>query len=99
MKPAVVVTRDVAPDGSRHRPVVAKVTSMDLIGFEGMEEGFHMGVVGHLARAVHALGEAELGKPLAEGVPGVLDSAVAVEDDPGTGSSVEHCAIQGRERE
>jgi hypothetical protein len=69
------------------------------VALHGVEERFHVGVVGDLAGAVHALHEAERGQPISEGIGGVFDAAVGVEDDPGARASVEDGAIEGGQRE
>jgi hypothetical protein len=49
-----------------------------------MEERFHVGVVVHLASAVHALQHAEPGDLVAELPGGVFDATVTVEQHAGS---------------
>ena len=58
-----------------------------------------MGIVGHRAGAVHALHETQLLQALAKAEGAELDTAVAMENESGSGSAVVHDAVERGERE
>src|SRR5438552_6295561 len=60
-----------------------------------MEERFHVGVVIHLARPVHALEKAVLGKAVAHVVSSVLDAAIGMENDTRSRLSVAYRVGEG----
>src|SRR5512134_3794393 len=64
-----------------------------------MEEGLDKGVVGDLARTVHALNEPELGNALLEGAGGVLDASVGMEHHSLPRPPRPHGAVQRPQRE
>src|SRR2546428_1273246 len=59
-----------------------------------MKKGFDEGVVGHLARTVHALGEPELGKALLERRARVFSTSIGVKDEPALCASATHSAVE-----
>lgn len=85
MDSTAVVERQVAAPGSQYPAVLSEDPDMEDVGFHRVEERRHVRVVGHLFWPVHALDDARLGQALAEGVGGILDGAVGMEDQPDGG--------------
>jgi hypothetical protein len=62
---------------------------MNDVRLHRVEERLHVGVVCDLLPwPVHALHEAERGQPGAEGIRGVLDAPVGMEDEPRPGTPI-----------
>src|SRR5262245_52504268 len=72
---------------------------MDGVALHRMEERLHIRVVGDFSRPVHALHETQGGQAIAERVGGVLDAAVAMEDDAGPRLPMADGTVEGRQRE
>ena len=72
---------------------------MEDLRFHGMEEGLDEGIVGHLPGTVHALGDAKFGQTLFEGMGGVFNSPVGVEEQAARWFAVAHRPVQGGERQ
>src|SRR5439155_23079750 len=64
-----------------------------------VEEGLDKGVVGHLSRPVHALPEAQLGKPIFERASRVLAASVGVEHEAALGASARHGTVERAQRQ
>ena len=61
-----------------------------------MEERLHEGIVRHLARTVHALGDLQLFEPFAEGIGIVFNTAIGVEDQPRFRAALGHRMLSAR---
>ena len=65
------------------------------VALHRMEKRFDEGVVGHLAGAVHALNETELGKTVLECCGGIFGTPISVKDQPAPWPAAVHGAVQG----
>lgn len=76
MQPVLIVEGEVAAQGVAQRRVLIEAHFVEAFEFEGVEEGFDVGVVIHGARTIHALNEAMVGERLLEQARAVFDAAI-----------------------
>ena len=79
MQTLLIVEVEVALQGSPEWRFGIEALLVQAFDLEGVEEGFHVCVVIHGARAIHALNEAMTFELVLEGARAVLDAAVRVE--------------------
>ncbi len=83
MQPVLIVEAEVAAQGLAQRRVLIEAHFVEAFEFEGVEEGFHVGVVIHGARTIHALNEAMFAERLFVQARAVFDAAIGMEEDAG----------------
>ena len=66
MEPLLVVEPDVTEELDSEGIIGVEGDVEEPLGLQGMEEGFHMGVVVHLTRPIHALDEPVPGEGVAQ---------------------------------
>ena len=91
----LVVEADVVVDGVVEGIGAGECFAIEEFGLQEMEERLHVGVVVHLAGAVHALDDVVASQEGFEVVSGVFDAAVAVEDQARGGVAQCDGAAQG----
>jgi len=76
MQPLLVVKFDIRPDLFPQLLFSTERETMVGIGLEAVEEGFHVSVVGHLPRTIHALNISQCLESVTEGMGRVFDSSI-----------------------
>jgi len=99
MQSFLVVKFDVCPNLFSQLLFSSECEAMIGIGFEAVKEGFHVGIVGHLSRTVHALNITEGLESVTNGVGRVFDASVRVKDHGALGSSPGDGPIQCQQGE
>lgn len=81
MQTAAVVSAEVPADDLDQCRIAVERQGMNDLGFHGMPEGLHEGVVGQLARSVHALHDLQRREVGTIGMGGILDPTIRMEDE------------------
>jgi hypothetical protein len=95
MDAGVVVEGEVGAKSLPQLRIGVEPLAMDVLALQGMEERFHVGVVIHLARPIHALDEALAAHDCAVSVSGVFDTPVAVEHQARAGTALAQGVEEG----
>jgi hypothetical protein len=95
VKPLIVVEADVSPQTVTQLVVIGKVSTMYDLGFEGVKEGFGVGVVGWRATPSHALTHAESSEAVTQDGTRVFTTTVTMEDEPGLGLTLSEGLVEG----
>ena len=95
MEPLSVVEPEVTEKLGSECVVGVERHAEEPLGLQGMEEGFHVGIVVHLTRAIHALNESMAGEGTTQVDGGVFDAAVGVEVDAVGWSALSDGVMEG----